>query len=101
MIIIYQGKLAITAQIDKQELVIDYINKGAVMNSHNFLSGRRPQTAAKCLTIVTYYFLPLYKLQAISEGYPELRNALKYAQNLSNFKKSLDLDPLDYKEGRF
>lgn len=77
MIIIYEGKLAITARIDSgEEIVIDYIGKGTVLNAHNFLARRPETTSTKCLTSVTYYYLPVYKLTAISQAYPILRSTL-------------------------
>ena len=77
MIIIYEGTLAITAEMDAgNEYVLDYIKKGTILNSHNFLSGRPPQASIKCLTAVTFYYLPLYKLEDISANYPALRATL-------------------------
>lgn len=58
--IIYSGKLAITAQIDANtEMIIDYISKGAIISAHNCLSYRQTTVTVKCLTSVTYYYLPI------------------------------------------
>lgn len=41
MIIIYSGTLAVTIAIENgQDYVIDYIQKGSILNAHNFLAGR-------------------------------------------------------------
>ena len=41
MIIIYDGQLCITTEVDhEQEFVVEYIGKGTVINAHNFLSNR-------------------------------------------------------------
>ena len=41
MIIIYEGELCITTEVDSgQEFVIEYLGKGTVINAHNFLSKR-------------------------------------------------------------
>ena len=77
MIIIYEGTLAITAELDAgQEVVLEYIKKGTILNSHNFLSERPITTNIKCLTSVTYYYLPVSRLQDISANYPALRSCL-------------------------
>lgn len=39
MIIIMDGKLAITGSIDGgPEMVIEYVSKGTIINAHNFLT---------------------------------------------------------------
>ena len=83
LIIIYEGTLAITTELDAgQEVVLEIIKKGTVMNAHNFLCGRSPTANTKCLTSVTYYFLPFYTLEAISQnrGYEKLRASLNIEQ---------------------
>jgi len=41
MIIIYDGQLCITTEVDQgHEFVVEYIGKGTVINAHNFLSNR-------------------------------------------------------------
>ena len=102
MIIIYSGTLAVTIAIENgQDYVIDYIQKGSILNAHNFLAGRQPNSSIKCLTAVTYYYLPLGKLEDISVNYPVLRSTLSKAQQLSKYNMMLDLNPLDYKEVNF
>ena len=58
LIIVYQGRLAITAEFDGgPEMVIEYVSKGTIINAHNFLSERPSLTNTKCLTSVSYYYL--------------------------------------------
>lgn len=102
LIVIYGGTLAITTKIDSgEEVVIEYAKKGTILNAHNCLTGRPSLTSVKCLTSVTYYFLPVYKIIAISEAYPELRQVFDNAQHKSKFDKMNNLNPLDYKEIHF
>ena len=102
MIIIYEGTLAITTRIDSgEDVVLDYVKKGTVMNAHNFLAARPETTSTKCLTSVTYYYLPVYKITAISEAYPDLRKALYEAQRSAMYDYMLNLNPLDYQEMNF
>ena len=40
MLIIYEGSLAVTTDLEGgQEVVLDYLEKGTIINPHNFLSG--------------------------------------------------------------
>lgn len=64
MLIIYDGALAVTTSLESgQEVVLDYIDKGTVINPHNFLTGQKQAVSMKCLTVVTYYYLPMHILQ--------------------------------------
>ena len=100
--IIYSGKLAITAQIDANtEMIIDYISKGAIISAHNCLSYRQTTVTVKCLTSVTYYYLPIEVLQKVSHVYPNLMNTLNVAQKQAKFNQMLNLNPLDYQEVNF
>ena len=100
--IIYSGKLAITAQIDANtEMIIDYISKGAIISAHNCLSYRQTTVTVKCLTSVTYYYLPIEVLQKVSHVYPNLMNTLNIAQKQAKFNQMLNLNPLDYQEVNF
>ena len=74
--------MAITAQIDANtEMIIDYISKGAIISAHNCLSYRQTTITVKCLTSVTYYYLPIEVLQKVSQVYPQtLMNTLNLAQ---------------------
>ena len=100
--IIYSGKLAITAQIDANtEMIIDYISKGAIISAHNCLSYRQTTVTVKCLTSVTYYYLPIEVLQKVSFVYPNLMNTLNIAQKQAKFNQMLNLYPLDYQEINF
>ena len=100
--IIYSGKLAITAQIDANtEMIIDYISKGAIISAHNCLSYRQTTVTVKCLTSVTYYYLPIELLQKVSQIYPNLMNTLNVAQKQAKYNQMLDLYPLDYQEVNF
>ena len=56
-----------------QEFVVEYIGKGTVINAHNFLSNRTCMNNVKCLSAVTYYYLPVTKLRDLSVNYPVLR----------------------------
>lgn len=51
MIIIFDGKLVIYTILDGgAEFPIAYIEKGAIINAHTFLSGARCTVSIKCLT---------------------------------------------------
>jgi CRP-like cAMP-binding protein len=81
LIIIFDGKLAITTNVDKDcEITLDYIGKGTILNSHNILSRPYPTATVRCLTHVTYYYLPYEKLHRIAVVYPALMNELIQAQ---------------------
>ena len=100
--IIYSGKLAITAQIDANtEMIIDYISKGAIISAHNCLSYRQTTVTVKCLTSVTYYYLPIEVLQKVSHVYQNLMNTLNVAQKQAKYNQMLNLYPLDYQEVNF
>ena len=100
--IIYSGKLAITTQIDANtEMIIDYISKGAIISAHNCLSYRQTTVTVKCLTSVTYYYLPIEVLQKVSHVYPNLMNTLNVAQKQAKYNQMLNLYPLDYQEVNF
>lgn len=59
IIIIYDGRLAVTSNIDdRTELIIEHISKGTVLNAYNCLANRQSSVTVKCLTAVTYYYLP-------------------------------------------
>ena len=80
MSIIYEGKLAITAEFDGgPETVIEYVSKGTIINAHNFLSERVSVTSTKCLTSVSYYFLETQQLEEISQAYKNLRKNVELA----------------------
>ena len=60
MILIYEGKLCLYTTVDrKDEFPLAYIEKGAIINAHNFLSGQHSDISIKCLTPVTYFYLTL------------------------------------------
>ena len=102
MFIIYDGKLAITTEVDiGHEFVVEYIGKGTIINAHNFLSGRRLLNNIKCLTSVTYYHLSVAKLRDLSINYPNLREVINKEQKRQNYNKLLELEPLDYQESYF
>ena len=55
----------------------------------------------KCLSAVSYYYLPLKKLRDLSVNYPKLRNAINKEWKKQKYNRLLDLDPLDYTEVYF
>jgi len=61
MAIIFSGRLAITTNLENanNDVVIEYIEKGAILNAHNCLTEREHFATVKCLTAVTYYYLPV------------------------------------------
>ena len=99
LVIIFEGQIAVTTQVDgNTELVLDYVGKGTVLNASNFLSLRSSAINYKCLTSVTYYYLPLEVLQGMSHIYQDLVKNLKVAQKESRYNKLLDLNMMDYQE---
>jgi len=79
-VIIYDGRLVMYSLMDTNtELPLAYVDKGAVINPHNFLSGSRGDVNMKCLTTVTYYYLPYQKLRKLAAVYPTLRTSLQKA----------------------
>ena len=41
MMIIYKGRLAIISTLDNgTEMILDYVDKGAILNSHTYLASR-------------------------------------------------------------
>ena len=52
----------------------------------------------KCLTAVTYYYLPVEILQQVGKVYPSLMSALRNAQTQANQNHMFDLEPCDYIE---
>lgn len=80
MIIIYEGKIVLSQFVDKNvEIAIDYVDRGCIMNAHNFLASRATNMSVKCLTAVTYYYLPYDTLLLLSTIYPDLRADLNEA----------------------
>ncbi len=80
MVIIYEGKLVLQQYLDKNvEIAIDYIDRGCILNAHNFLASRPTGMTVKCLTAVTYYYLPYDTLLTLSTLYPDLRAQLNEA----------------------
>lgn len=90
LIIIHDGKLAIKTEFDGQDMVIDYVGKGAIINPHNFLMGRKSAITTQCLTSVVYYYLPYHKLLSISEAYPALRRSVRFAAENAKFNVELE-----------
>ena len=103
MIIIYDGQLCITTEVDHngQEFVVEYIGKGTVINAHNFLSNRVQMNNIRCLTAVSYYYLPVNKLRDISFSYPVLSRKINEERKTQKYNRLLDLNPLDYIEVYF
>ena len=103
MIIIYDGQLCITTEVDHngQEFVVEYIGKGTVINAHNFLSNRVQMNNIRCLTAVSFYYLPVNKLRDISFSYPELSRKINEEWKTQKYNRLLDLNPLDYIEVYF
>ena len=101
--IIFNGRLAITTQIEKEadNAVIEYIAKGAILNAHNSLTKREHFATVKCLTAVTYYYLPVEIISQLCQAYPKMREAFKDAQQQSFSNKINDLNPVDYQEVDF
>jgi CRP-like cAMP-binding protein len=57
--IIFEGKLVYSVTIDAgTELFIEFIEKGTVLDAHTFLAQQSSSVSVKCLTAVTYYYLP-------------------------------------------
>lgn len=84
MVIIYEGKLVLQQYVDQNvELTIDYIGKGSILNAHNFLASRATGMTVKCLTAVTYYYLPYDILLSLSTIYPDLRAQINEAQKIA------------------
>lgn len=102
MIIIYDGQLAIQNELDGHtEMNIEYVGKGTILNSHNFLSQRPTAVTVKCLTSVTYYYLPFDILLEISKIYPALKSSLNNAQHQARRNNLLFLNLIDYTETNF
>lgn len=80
---------------------IEYITKGTILNSHNFLSQRPTAVTVKCLTAVTYYYLPFDILLDISRIYPALKTALNTAQHTARRNNLLYMNLIDYTETNF
>ena len=80
IIIIYDGRLAVTSDIDgSTEFLIDYISKGTVLNAYNCLANIKTSVNVKCLTSVTYYYMPFDILHSVALNYPSLMKTLNEA----------------------
>ena len=82
MAIIFSGRLAITTNLENanNDVVIEYIEKGAILNAHNCLTEREHFATVKCLTAVTYYYLPVQIMAQLCTAYPKMRVAFHAAQ---------------------
>ena len=96
MVIIYSGKLQITTNIDQNDFAIDYVDRGCILNAHNFLASRNSGVSIKCITAVTYYYMPYENMLKLSTIYPELKAGLNGAQKQAVFDKMCDINVLDY-----
>lgn len=102
MMIIYKGRLAIISNLDNgTEMILDYVDKGAILNSHTYLASRTSPVLIQCYTSVTYYYLPFAILVQIAQAYPALQASLAIAQKKVQYDKLLDLNMLDYHETNF
>ena len=102
MSIIYSGTVMLTSILDAgTEMAIEYIGKGTILKSTNFLAQRGHVLTAKCLTSVTFYYLEFDKISEIAHIYPPLAAALNSAQTAARYDKMLELNPIDYIETQF
>ena len=60
-----------------------------------------PSVTVKCLTSVTYYYLPFQTLHSVALNYPTLMNTLDKAQKIAKYNRMLELKPMDYYEVNF
>lgn len=97
MIIVYAGKLVYQVRIDdKTEINLDNLEKGSILDAHNFLVGRPAQASVKCLSAVTYYYLTYETMKELSQIYPELKSALNASQKKAKYDKMMDINAMDY-----
>lgn len=101
LVVIYEGKLQITTDIEKTDIAIDYIGRGCILNAHNFLASRASGVSIKCITAVTYYYLSYDVIKQLALVYPELKTGLNTAQKTAVYEKMWDINVLDYQETNF
>ena len=102
MTVIYEGRLAVMTKVDRNtDLVVEYVDKGAILNSRHALTNRKTQMTVKCLSAVTYYYLPIASMFKMAVIYPELQKQLSMAQKKARYDKLLDLNPIDIIETNF
>ena len=102
MTVIYEGRLAVMTKVDRNtDLVVEYVDKGAILNSRHALTNRKTQMTVKCLSAVTYYYLPIASMFKMAVIYPELQKQLSLAQKKARYDKLLDLNPIDIIETNF
>lgn len=74
---VYAGKLVMYTVIDRStEFPLAYMEKGTIINAHNFLSATTNHVSVKCLTSVTYYYLPYKTILGLSSQHNKLRHNL-------------------------
>ena len=99
MSIIFSGRIMLTTELDAgTEMAVEYLGKGAILKAKNFLATRDHVLTAKCLTSVTFYYLPFEKMAQIAHIYPPLASALNGAKVSVRYDKMLELNPIDYVE---
>lgn len=77
LVIIYSGKLVYQVRVDnKTDINLDFIEKGSILDAHNFLVSRPAAVSVKCLTSVVYYYLTYDMIKSLAGIYPELKSAL-------------------------
>jgi len=95
--IIFDGKLIMFTEVDKNtEFPLAYIEKGTIINPHNFLSGAPGCVSVKCMTSVTYYYLSYKIMRNLAMIYPTLKAKLYEASKKSKYHKMHDTLKLDY-----
>ena len=67
MTIIYSGRVVLETELDNRTVIpLDYLEKGAVLNAHKFLTKGYHEVTVRCVTSVVYYFLDYDKLKKLS-----------------------------------
>ena len=103
LVIIYDGKLVTFTDIDDKsiEFPVAYMEKGTILNAHNFLVGAESEVSVRCLTAVTYYYLSYQQLRKLAKVHDKLRRRLRRARAQAMSEVFADTRKLDYQETNY